>query len=273
MLPDPWSTPSAPLSSPLYSGQTSPGMFGNLLEQMKFLGGDARKNLGAVAKTVGQNPAATSRMGTTALLAGGNLVQGDLLGAATSTLGGLIGGGLASPLGAQAARAIPGPLGKVAQFAIPAVGSLIGATGLEQAGAKAAEYVTAAVPGAPEVSQRSQEQRTREFEREQQRLDYEAMSKAQMAQNRELVDYMTTKSLEYQKAVLPLQERIMRTQLVNQQAINASNASLAQQMGRTATMSRAALANIAEAGATTRTLASQNPYAGSVLQAPQISFG
>ena len=73
--------------------------------------------------------------------------------------------------------------------------------------------------------------------------------------------------------MLPIQKDLMRQQLINQQALNASNATLYQQMGRTATMGRAALANIAEAGATTRTLLSQNPYSGSVLQAPSISFG
>jgi hypothetical protein len=72
---------------------------------------------------------------------------------------------------------------------------------------------------------------------------------------------------------MPLRERMMRTQLVNQQAINASNSALYQQMGRTATMGKLALGAQAEAGATTRTLLSQNPYSGAVLQAPQISFG
>jgi hypothetical protein len=72
---------------------------------------------------------------------------------------------------------------------------------------------------------------------------------------------------------MPLRERMMRTQLVNQQAINASNSALYQQMGRTATMGKLALGAQEQAGATTRTLLSQNPYAGAVLQAPQISFG
>jgi hypothetical protein len=38
-------------------------------------------------------------------------------------------------------------------------------------------------------------------------------------------------------------------------------------------MGKGALQTIAETGATTRTLLSQNPYSGSILQAPSINFG
>ena len=217
----------------------------------------------------GRRPGMAGTLGATALLAGGNLLQQDPLGAVTSTLGGLAGGGV----GAGIAKLIPGPAGKVAQFALPTVGALLGGMGTEAVGSKAAEYVGARVPGAPEIAQRSQEQRTREFEREQQRLDYQARSQAEFAQNKELLGYLMTQSVEQSKAMLPIQKDLMRQQLINQQTLNASNAAHYQQMGRTATMGRAALANIAEAGATTRTLLSQNPYSGSVLQAPSISFG
>jgi hypothetical protein len=192
-----------------------------------------------------------------------------LAGAATSTVGGLSGGAIGTGL----ANLVPGPYKGIAKAVFPVVGSLVGGIGAEQAGAKVAEYLGAGVPGSQEVSQRGQEERTRKFEREQQRLDYEAMSQAELARDKEYANYVLQAQIQQKKAMLPLEEQLMRTQLVNQQALNASNSSLYQQMGRSATMGKAALQTIAETGATTRTLLSQNPYSGSVLQAPSISFG
>lgn len=206
-----------------------------------------------------------SGLGTTALIAGSSALQGDPLGAATSAAGGLAAAGLAGGV----ARMLPGRAGKVAQVALPAVAALLGGSAAQAVG----QRVAAQVPGTPEVAQRSQEERQREFQREQNRLDYQSMSQAEFAQNKELLGYLMTQSVEQAKAMLPIQKDMLRQQLVNQQALNASNATLYQQMGRTATMGRAALANIAETGATTRALISNNPYAGSVLQAPSISFG
>lgn len=276
MLPDPWSTPAQYPQSPLYgsSPATDPNFFQRLLNsrlgQKAAQTGTQAKETGMKAvSAAGRRPGMAGTLGATALLAGGNLLQQDPLGAVTSTLGGLAGGGV----GAGIAKLIPGPAGKVAQFALPTVGALLGGMGGEAVGSKAAEYVGARVPGAPEIAQRSQEERTRKFQREQERADYLSRSQAEFAQNKELLGYLMTQSVEQSKAMLPIQKDLMRQQLVNLQALNASNATLYQQMGRTATMGRAALANIAEAGATTRTLLSQNPYSGSVLQAPSISFG
>jgi hypothetical protein len=232
-------------------------------------GQGARGAFDVGVKGVQQNPALAARLGTTSLLAGGNLLQGDLLGVATSTAGGLTGGALGTGL----ANLVPGSYKGIARAVFPIVGSLVGGIGAEQAGAKAAEYLGAGIPGSQEVSQRGQEERTRKFEREQQRLDYEAMSQAELARDKEYANYVLQAQIQQKKAMLPLEEQLMRTQLVNQQALNASNASLYQQMGRSATMGKAALQTIAETGATTRTLLSQNPYSGSVLQAPSISFG
>ena len=238
-------------------------------EQASQLGSQVRQFGTQTASQLSENPALASRVGTTGLLAGGNLLQGDLLGATTSLAGGLLGGSVGTGL----AKMVPGPAGKIAQVALPAIGSLVGGIGFEQAGAKAADYLGAVVPGSEEVSRRGQEERTRKFEREQQRLDYEAMSQAELARDKEYAGYILQQQIQQSKAMLPIQEKLFRMQRVNQQALNASNASLYQQMGRSATMGRAALTNIAEAGATTRTLLSQNPYLGSVLQAPSISFG
>lgn len=246
-------------------------MFGGFFaQQRRKMGEGVQRALESQQlQSIRQNPGLAARLGTTGLLAGGNLLQQDLLGAATSIVGGLSGGAIGTGL----ANLVPGPYKGIAKAVFPVVGSLVGGIGTEQAGAKVAEYLGAGVPGSQEVSQRGQEERTRKFEREQQRLDYEAMSQAELARDKEYANYVLQAQIQQKKAMLPLEEQLMRTQLVNQQALNASNSSLYQQMGRSATMGKAALQTIAETGATTRTLLSQNPYSGSVLQAPSISFG
>jgi hypothetical protein len=178
---------------------------------------------------------------------------------------------------------IPGPVGAVAKFGLPIAGALMGGMGAEQAvqgfAGKSAE--AAQRPGAgPDIeianvplTATATERKQREFDREQAVKDIQARSPAEVAAMREAIQMSNELEIQQRKALLPLTERMMRTQLVNQQAINASNAALYQQMGRTATMGKLAVGAQAEAGATTRTLLSQNPYAGAVLQAPQISFG
>jgi hypothetical protein len=220
-------------------------------------------------------------MVTAGALGVGNLLQGDVLGAATSTVGGLAGGRAGSALAGMIT--IPGPVGKIAKFGLPIAGALMGGRGLEQAvqglagkSAEAAQQPGAGADveflGVP-LTATASERRQREFDRAEGVKDIQARSPAEIAAMREAIQMSNELEIQQQKALLPLTERMMRTQLVNQQAINATNAALYQQMGRTATMGRLATGAQEQAGATTRTLLSQNPYAGAVLQAPQISFG
>ena len=95
----------------------------------------------------------------------------------------------------------------------------------------------------------------------------------QMRQDQEMIDYVMKKRLEEEKAMLPIAERIQRNQLVNAQSMLASQTSAYQLLGRQATLGKLAMGAQAESGATLRTAISQNPYMGSVLQAPSISFG
>jgi hypothetical protein len=284
MLPDPWSTPQQYPSSPLLS---SPGVSANDFQTLLNRGRQRTGELatqaisqgGQAARGLAKRPGMAGTLGTAGVLGAGNLLQGDVLGAAASTIGGLAGGGFGSAL----AGMIPGPAGKIAKFGLPIAGALMGGMGAEQAvqgfAGKSAE--AAQRPGAgPDIeianvplTATATERKQREFDREQAVKDIQARSPAEVAAMREAIQMSNELEIQQRKALLPLTERMMRTQLVNQQAINASNAALYQQMGRTATMGKLAVGAQAEAGATTRTLLSQNPYAGAVLQAPQISFG
>jgi hypothetical protein len=248
-------------------------------QQATAFGAQAVSRSGQAARGLAQRPGMAGTLGTAGLLGAGNLLQGDVLGAAASTIGGLAGGGAGSAL----AGMIPGPVGKIAKFGLPIAGALMGGMGAEQAAqgfagksAEAAQRPGAgpdvAIAGVP-LTATATERKQREFDREQAIKDIQARSPAEVAATREALQMMNQVNLEQEKALMPLRERMMRTQLVNQQAINASNSALYQQMGRTATMGKLALGAQEQAGATTRTLLSQNPYAGAVLQAPQISFG
>jgi hypothetical protein len=248
-------------------------------QQATAFGAQAVSRSGQAAQALGQRPGMVGTLGTAGALGVGNLLQGDVLGAAASTIGGLAGGGVGSAL----AGMIPGPAGKIAKFGLPLAGALMGGMGAEQAAQGFAGKSTEAAqrPGAgPDVeiagvplTATATERKQREFDREQAIKDIQARSPAEVAATREALQMMNQVNLEQEKALMPLRERMLRTQLVNQQAINASNSALYQQMGRTATMGKLALGAQEQAGATTRTLLSQNPYAGAVLQAPQISFG
>jgi hypothetical protein len=252
-------------------------------ERATQLGAEVVSRGGQAARAATSNPRMAGTLGATALLAGGNLLSQDPLGAAASVGGGLAGGGI----GSLAVGLLPKPLQAAGRFALPAIGSLVGGMGAEQAvkgfAGKAEEagrqpgagpdVEVGGVPLTETAAARKQIEFAGEMSRQQQLKDLQQLAPAQIAAAREAYQMMNQINLEQEKAMIPLRERMMRTQLVNQQAINASNAALYQQMGRSATMGKLALGAQAEAGATTRTLLSQNPYAGAVLQAPQISFG
>jgi hypothetical protein len=234
---------------------------------------------GRAASALGQRPGMAGTLGAAGFLGVGNLLQGDVLGAAASTVGGLAGGGAGSAL----AGLIPGPAGKLAKFGLPIAGALMGGMGAEQAvqgfAGKSAEAAQrpgggpdVEIAGVP-LTATATERKQREFQRKQTLEDLQTMGPAEVAATREAMQMMNQVNLEQEKALMPLREQMMRNQLTAQQAINASNAALYQQMGRTATMGKLAVGAQTEAGATTRALLTQNPYAGAVLQAPQISFG
>lgn len=285
MLPDPWSTPTEYPQSPLYNSQASPDLFQRLLGRARQAGSQMRQGGSSVATTarqagqaVAERPGMYGALGTAAAYGGSQLLQGDPIGALAGGLGSLVGGGA----GAGLAGLIPGSLGKIAKFGLPIVGGLIGGGVAEQAatglGAKAQE--AGQRPGAgPDVefggvplTETAATRKQREFDRQQQALDIQRLGGAEMALNKEILDYMMNKEIEQQKAILPLEERRMRTQLTNAQAMLASQTAAYQQLGRQATMGKLAVGAQQERGDTMRTALSQNPYMGSVIQAPSISF-
>jgi hypothetical protein len=246
----------------------------------------AASQAGPMARQVGKGIAARPGMygtlGTAAAYAGSQALQGDPMGALAGGLGSLAGGAGGMGIASIASGLLPKPLGAALRFGLPIVGSLIGGGAAEQAagafGAKAQEAgqrpgagPDAEVGGVP-LTETAATRKQLEFARQQQLQDIQQIGGAEMALNKELLGYMMTQEVEQQKAMLPLMERLQRSQLTNAQSMLASQTAAYQQMGRQATMGKLAIGGQQERGATMRTALSQNPYMGSVLQAPNISF-
>jgi hypothetical protein len=235
------------------------------------------------ARGVAARPGMYGTLGTAAAYAGSQALQGDPMGALAGGLGSLAGGAGGMGIASIASKLpLPGPLGAALRFGLPIVGGLIGGGAAEQAagtfGAKATE--AGQRPGAgPDIevggvplTETAATRKQREFDRQQQLQYIQQIGGAEMALNKELLGYMMTQEVEQEKAMLPLMERLQRSQLTNAQAMVASETAAYQQLGRQATMGKLAIGGQQERGATMRTALSQNPYMGSVLQAPNISF-
>jgi len=267
----------------LQSGQTGIGnMFTGAGQQLMRPGGMFVNQAGAPRRAAGG-------MSSAALGAAGTLLSGDPFGAAVSLPVGLAAGGLANmatnalttglvnapnpyakALGVGLRFLAPGIVGGMAQQAT--------AQAVSGAKAKAEEGVQSAggpaisvfdVPLTPAAAEEQKRKRDLAYAISQQ----QQLGGLQMRQDQEMIDYAMKKRLEEEKAMLPIAERIQRNQLVNAQSMLASQTSAHQLLGRQATLGKLAMGAQAESGATLRTAISQNPYMGSVLQAPSISFG
>lgn len=267
----------------LQSGQTGAGnMFASAQQGLFRPGGMLVNQAGAPRRAGGG-------VGSAALGAVGTLLSGDPLGAAVSAPVGMAAGGFAN----MATNALttglvnsPNPVAKIAGAGLRIlVPSLIGGAVQQAAagavrGAKANAETQSQGAGGPAVSvfnvpltpaaaEENKRQRDLNYALRQQ----EQLGGLQMRQDQAMLDYMMKKHIEQEKAMLPIAEQYQRSNLVNAQAMLASQTSAYQTLGRQATMGKLAQGAQAESGATLRTAISQNPYMGSVIQAPSISFG
>lgn len=256
------------------------GMFNRLRRAVKE--SPVGTSAAQAAKGIAARPGMYGTLGTAAAYAGSQALQRDPMGALAGGFGSLLGGGVGTGVASIASGLLPKPLGAALRYGLPIVGGLIGGGVAEQAagtfGAKATEAgqrpgagPDAEVGGVP-LTETAATRKQLEFARQQQLQDIQQIGGAEMALNKELLGYMMTQEVEQQKAMLPLLERMQRTQLTNAQSMLASETAAYQQLGRQATMGKLAIGAQQERGATMRTALSQNPYMGSVLQAPNISF-
>jgi len=283
-LQDPWTSTQAP-SSPLFiqSAGVNPGV----LERMRSSIDSRMQGLGPMVsdlKTKAKTASAglekrplgrMSTLGTAGLMATGQAMQGDVMGALSQGIGGLGGGAVASALVSK----IPGPLGVAARIGAPIVGAMAGGNMLEAItgglGAKAQETTEPIyLPGTNiPINQAGQLENIRNRDLAYQLKAGKSLGDQELAQNRQLMTDMVNSETQMLKARLPIQEQINRSNLINAQSMLASQTASYQALGRQAGMFGLAKGAQAETGATLRQAISTNPYMNSVMQAPSISFG
>lgn len=237
---------------------------------------DVGPQLTAASQALEKKPLSRmSTLGTAGVMATGKAMQGDLMGALSQGLGGLGGGAVASALVSK----IPGPLGVAARIGAPIVGAMAGGNMLEAItgglGAKAQETSEPMyIPGTNiPVNQAGQYENLRNRDLAYNLKASKATGDLELTQNRQLMDDQIKAEILRNKALLPLQEQINRSNMINAQSMLASETSAYQALGRQAGQFKLAQGAQAEAGATLRTAISQNPYMGATLSAPSISFG
>ena len=218
-----------------------------------------------------------STLGTAGLMATGQAMQGDVMGALSQGIGGLGGGAAASALVNN--LKLPGMLGVATRIGAPIVGAMAGGNMLEAItgglGAKAQETSEPIyIPGTNiPINQSGQYENLRNRDLNYQLRANKALGEQERALTRQGMQDQLEMKIQLEKAILPLQEKINRSNLVNAQAKLASEGAMYQALGRQAGQYQLAGIDRTNTGATLRTAISVNPYMGATLSAPSISFG
>ena len=221
----------------------------NLLASRASLLGGATLALPSAAEAMGEGR--TLEAGTTLLGAAGVGALADRLGRGRGTL---------ARAGIQAVGAIAAPL-------------------LGQGAGQVAENVKAGITGkdpagkTSRAATRAQTLKDAEVLAEVQRRFGAAALEPIIAANKDLQEHALNTMYQNDKRYEPLINRMKNADMVRQQALMNTQASNYAMLGTVATAGRLATGAQAEAGANLRTALTSNPYAGSVMQAPNISFG
>lgn len=227
-------------------------------------------------------------LGAAGLGAATTAAGGDIIGGLGELAGGLAGGAVGQ-MGAgavlkAAGAAIPGPLGVGLKIGLPLAGAMFGGgigktvagglTGAVKAKTEEPGAEPMYIPGTNiPLNQSAQYENLRNRDLAYQVKASKTLGEQDLELNRQYLTDARNDELLRQKAMLPLMEQINRSNLINAQAMLASQTAAHQQLGRQAGMFKLAGGAQAEAGATLRTAISQNPYLGATLSAPNISFG
>jgi hypothetical protein len=204
--------------------------------------------------------------------------EGRPLGAVAGLAGGAAGAvgaqGLARAALGTAAKApgVTGAIAKIGMAAAPILGGMFGA----QVAPEVAEYAKLKVSKEPT--------RGKEGELSSQLAAAEQMANLQtqlygqtlntnMAAQKDMLDYAMNAGYQEMQRMNPLIQKMKNADLVRQQAMVNTMGQNYAMLGTLATAGKLATGAQAETGATLRTALTSNPYAGSVLQAPSISFG
>jgi hypothetical protein len=224
------------------------------------------------AQRVIQNNPGRFGMGLAALPALGTAVSEAQQGRPVGAAGALGGGAFGAGLGLGASALLPAPLRGVARAVLPTVGALMGAP----SGAQAAEYAKRKVTGEPTKGKEDElgSQLAARGKIAAQDLGLrEQMLGQNLTATKDLTQFYMQAELQQMQAMNPLIQKMKNAELVRNQAMANTMAGNYAMLGTVATAGKLATGAQAEAGANLRTALTANPYAGSVMQAPNISFG
>lgn len=190
---------------------------------------------------------------------------------AGATLGGAVGiGALADRLGRGRGTLARAGIQAVGALAAPLIGRGIGQT---------AENVKAGITGkdpagrTSRAATRAQVLDDAEVMAEVQRRFGAAALKPIIAANKDLQEHALNTMYQNDRRYEPLINRMKNAEMVRSQALMNTQANNYAMLGTVATAGRLATGAQVESGANLRTALTANPYAGSVMQAPNISFG
>lgn len=255
-----------------YAGvdQTQPGMTQRVKEGYESVKTSA-KNLGnKISAQLGDPTSRNLLFNRSAMLGGVTALpsvidqyqSGNTLGAAataaTAGLGSVVGGAIGSRVGGGRGALITGGLSALGGILAPAVGDQVGkVTGKGDTQGAARTRAEKDAQTAANVNQ----------------VLAQSYLDTIISGNKDLMGYAADLDIQNLKRQAPIIKRQLDEALVRQQALNASNAQNYAMLGTVATAGKLATGAQEQAGANFRASISNNPFAGSVLQAPNISFG
>jgi len=170
-------------------------------------------------------------------------------------------------------RAIGGTKGNLIRGAGAILAPLLGNAAGNFAEGQRAEDTGVAPAGASEVEQRKADRsRTKQDAADFLEMNVNAMN-AYTQQNIDLMKAASDQVYLDNQRNAPMIKKYLDQQMVRQQALNASQTSNYAMLGTVATAGKLATGAQAQTGATMRAMLTSSPYSGSVMQAPNISFG
>ncbi len=203
-------------------------------------------------------------------LVAADITQGRTLDAAGTAVGGAATLGVTEAL----ARGIGGgryaaPIRAVGALAAPFVGNVLG-NALERKKAERDGVAPAAASETEEVKAgRAKEKINAERQLEIKMNELNAYNAA----TKDMLGYVSEQQFTNMQREMPLIQKALDNQMVRQQALMNTQTSNYAMLGTVATAGKLATGAQAQTGETMRTMLRNNPYSGSVMQAPNISFG
>jgi hypothetical protein len=213
---------------------------------------------------------AGATLAPTATMALGSLMEGRPLEAGVGTVGSVALGGATSAL-TSGLRKSPNIFAKGIGYAAPALMSALGYGAGSVAESQKAKATGQAISG-KEGSLSEQEGTIRRLAELEMELGQAGMNQF-IAASKDLRQNDIDMMVQAQQRLMPIAEQFQRNQLTRQQAMVNTMGQNYAMLGTLATAGKLATGAQAETGATVRTAMTANPYAGSTLQAPSISFG